>query len=239
VQVCSSDNAKYLLQFAPELRTRVDADLRAGLDLRQYQFVSQGREPDTILFVGNFLHSPNVEALHWFAREVLGHVLQAHPVAQLIVIGNAPPPSLDYLRRHPNVRMTGFVPDVREPLKRYSVFVCPVLSGSGIRVKLLEAFASGIPTVSTIIGAEGLASTSGDVCELADSPLEFAKSVVKLLRDPAYAETIARRARRLIENKHDAQETAKLLLSTYQREVSKRRTHSINERPYQAKSSVA
>jgi O-antigen biosynthesis protein len=239
VQVCSNDNAKYLLQFAPELQTRIDANLRSGLDLRQYQFVSQGREPDTILFVGNFLHSPNVEALHWFAKEVLGHVLQAHPAAQLIVIGNAPPPSLDYLRKHPNVRMTGFVPDVREPLRRYSVFVCPVLSGSGIRVKLLEAFASGIPTVSTSIGAEGLASTSGNICELADSPVEFARSVVKLLHDPAYAETIARRARRLVEDKYDVQEAAKLLLDAYRREVNKRRLHSVDEHPYHAKSSVA
>ncbi len=58
--------------------------------------------------------------------------------------------------------------DVREPLSRYAVFVCPILSGSGMRVKLLEAFAAGIPVVSTTLGAEGLTSKDGDICALAD-----------------------------------------------------------------------
>ena len=223
VQACSSDNAQYLLQFAPDLKTRIDTDLRTGLDLGQYRFVPRGREPGTVLFVGNFLHSPNVEAIHWFAREVFELLLQAHPAARLIIIGNAPPPSLDYLKKHPNVRMTGFVPDVREPFRRYGVFVCPVLSGSGIRVKLLEAFASGIPTVSTTLGAEGLTSASGDICELADSPGAFANSAAKLLNDPAYAETLAYRARRLMEEKHDAQKAAERLINSYRQELHKRR----------------
>jgi GT2 family glycosyltransferase len=225
VQVCSNDNAKYLLQFAPELEARIDTDLRAVLDVRQYRFTSQGRERDTILFVGNFLHSPNVEALQWFMREVFGHVLQAHPVTHLIVVGNAPPPSLEDLKRHPNVQMTGFVPDVRDPFSRNAVFVCPVLSGSGIRVKLLEAFASGIPTVSTTVGAEGITSTSGDVCELADSPVEFANSVVKLLKNPEYAETLARRARLLAEEKYDAPQAAKRLVDVYRKEIGKHRMY--------------
>ena len=225
VQVCSSENAKYLLGFAPELKTRIDTDLRAVLDLRQYQFKPHGRERDTILFVGNFLHSPNVEALQWFMGEPFEHILKMHPRARLVVIGNSPPPSLGYLKKHPNVQMTGFVPDIREPFQHYAVFVCPVLSGSGIRVKLLEAFASGIPTVSTTVGAEGLASVSGQVCELADSPIEFASSVVKLLNDPAYAETLAYRARLLAEERYDAPSAARRLINTYRQEIDKRRVH--------------
>ena len=56
-----------------------------------------------------------------------------------------------------NLEMLGYVEDIREPLAKYAVFVCPILSGSGVRVKLLEAFAAGIPVVSTTVGAEGLA----------------------------------------------------------------------------------
>ena len=66
--------------------------------------------------------------------------------------------------------MLGYVEDVREPLARYAVFVCPILSGSGVRVKLLEAFAAGIPVVSTWVGAEGLAVKDGEFCALADDP---------------------------------------------------------------------
>jgi glycosyltransferase involved in cell wall biosynthesis len=91
--------------------------------------------------------------------------------------------------------MLGFVDDVRDALARYAVFVCPILSGSGVRVKLLEAFAAGIPVVSTSIGAEGLAEKDGEFCALADTPAGFAERVVKLLEDPAAAAAMAVRAR--------------------------------------------
>ena len=74
-----------------------------------------------------------------------------------------------------NIELRGFVEDVREPLGRYAVFVCPILSGSGMRVKLLEAFAAGIPVVSTPLGAEGLARSEeagkdSEICALAEDP---------------------------------------------------------------------
>ena len=83
-------------------------------------------------------------------------LLAAEPRARLLVIGSDPPPRHS-LPEAQAIDLIGFVDDVREPLSRYSVFVCPILSGSGVRVKLLEAFAAGIPVVSTRIGAEGLA----------------------------------------------------------------------------------
>ena len=73
-----------------------------------------------------------------------------------------------------NVDLIGFVPDVKDCLASYQVFICPILSGSGVRVKLLEAFAAGIPTVSTRLGAEGLATEDGEICGLADDPQQFA-----------------------------------------------------------------
>ena len=67
----------------------------------------------------------------------------------------------------------------------------PILSGSGVRVKLLEAFAAGIPVVSTRLGAEGLAAKDGEICALADDPQDFAERVVDLLRDPRKAAEMA------------------------------------------------
>src|SRR6185369_2668162 len=86
---------------------------------------------------------------------------------------------------------------------RYSVFVCPILSGSGVRVKLLEAFAAGIPVVSTKVGAEGLAVKDGEFCALADDPAGFAERVVALLRDPERAAEMAARARAEVEANWD------------------------------------
>ena len=145
------------------------------------------------------------------------------PNAQLIVVGADRPPALASLLNHPNVRMTGFVTDIREPLSKYAVFVCPILSGSGVRVKLLEAFASGIPAVSTRIGAEGLAGVNGDFCELADSPDEFARAVVSLFENQEHAGALAARARHKVETENDARIITGRLESSYRKEVEARR----------------
>ncbi len=99
--------------------------------------------------------------------------------------------------------MLGQVPDIREPLRSHAVFVCPILSGAGMRVKILEAFASGIPVVSTTLGAEGLAGTHGTHYLLADSPTAFADAAIYLLENSDAAQAMAARARQLVETNYD------------------------------------
>jgi GT2 family glycosyltransferase len=195
VQVCTVHNRRYIESFLPAISTRIDDELRAGIDTSRYSFKSDGREPLTMLFLGSFRHTPNYEAVHWFLREVLPHIRREEPAARVILIGSDPPPEHTLPAHGGSVELLGFVDDVREALARYSVFLCPILSGSGVRVKLLEAFAAGIPAVSTRIGAEGLAESDGEICHLADDPAEFARSVLRLLRDREAAEAMARRAR--------------------------------------------
>ncbi len=223
IQVCSKANADYLTGYLPGLRSRIDADLRSGIQLERYRFWSGQREPQTLLFVGSFRHAPNIDALRWFIGEVLPRITAMKPEAQLVIVGADRPPAIAALLNHPNVRMTGYVDDIREPLARYAVFVCPVLSGSGVRVKLLEAFACGIPAVSTTVGAEGLATHSGDVCELADSPDEFARAVVKLFEEEEYAICLALRARQMVEVEKDANVITAKLEKVYRKEVVTRR----------------
>lgn len=220
IQVCSHENRNYLLEFLPELEERIDTDLRAVIDTRAYTFVTEGREPDTVLFAGNFRHYPNADGLLWFVTHVWPLVLNARPETRLIVVGADPPESLTRLPPSANIVPSGFVDDIREPLSRYSVFVCPVLSGSGVRVKLLEAFASGIPAVSTGIGAEGLTSKPGELCELADEARPFAWSVLRLLTDRTYARTLALRARHMVEREKDASAATERLIQTYEAEVA-------------------
>jgi GT2 family glycosyltransferase len=196
VQVCSAENRDYLLSYLPALRDRIDSDLRAGIDTRRYPFVGvAAREPNTMLFLGGFRHLPNQEALEWFTRQVLPLVLERKPEARLVVVGSDLPPRHSLPNLPDSVELRGFVEDVLEPLARYAVFICPILSGSGVRVKLLEAFAAGIPVVSTSIGAEGLATEDGDVCAIADDPRVFADRTIELLEDQNHADHLARRAR--------------------------------------------
>jgi O-antigen biosynthesis protein len=222
VQVCTRDNAEYLTSFLPELRGRIDDDNRAGIDTAAYDFKPAGREPFTLLFLGSFRHLPNTEALNWFVGNVFPLVRAKEPRARLIVIGSDPPPRHS-LPEGDAIELVGFVEDVQEPLRRYAVFVCPILSGSGVRVKLLEAFAAGIPVVSTRLGAEGLASNDGEICALADDAELFAQHVLELLENPGRAEELARRAREEVVAQRDMRVMTGRLLESYRNEISRLR----------------
>jgi len=222
VQVCSPENANYLLSFLPKLRGRID-DNRAGIATSRYEFHSNGRERETMLFLGSFRHPPNQEGLNWFTQKVLPAVLQAKPQARLVIVGSEPPPRHSLPDLPDNIELRGFVDDVREPLSRYAVFVCPILSGSGMRVKLLEAFAAGIPVVSTPLGAEGLAAKDGEICALAADPVEFAVNITELFDDPEKARKMACRAREHVVATRDMRLLTERLMDTYREVIKQKR----------------
>jgi GT2 family glycosyltransferase/glycosyltransferase involved in cell wall biosynthesis len=233
VQVCSSANRKYVESFRPELHDRIDDATRAGVDTGRYDFLGAGREPDTLLFLGSFRHLPNVEAMTWFTREVLPYVLERRPTARLVLVGAEPPPRHSLPDHSDAIEMRGFVEDAREPLARYAVFVCPIRSGSGVRVKLLEAFAAGIPVVSTRLGAEGLAERDGDICALADDPREFADRVVRLLEDQTESRRLANAARDFVVSRRDIRALTLELERRY-RTLVRRKRAAAQRRPAEA-----
>lgn len=222
IQTCTEENTRYLLSYLPELDGRVRHDLRAGINASAYPFRPDGREPLSVLFLGSFRHRPNLEALDWLIRRVMPELLSRAPAARLYVVGAGAPDDHTLPDLGGAVRVVGFVEDVREALARYSVFACPILSGSGVRVKLLEAFAAGIPCVSTTLGAEGLATDDGLVCRLADEPVAFAQKIVELFRRPEDAAAMARRAREYLERNHDARRMTERLVESY-RETLRRK----------------
>ncbi len=222
IQVCSRDNGDYVTSFCPELRSRIDSDSRAGIDTSRYEFCIDGREPFTLLFLGSFRHLPNQEALRWFLRGVFPKLRAAEPRIRLIVVGSDPPPPHS-IPDDGAIELVGFVEDVREPLARYAVFICPILSGSGVRVKLLEAFAAGIPVVSTRLGAEGLTAADGEICALADDPAAFARAILDLLADPQKAADMAGRARAEVVANRDMRKMTGRLVRSYGAEVERMR----------------
>lgn len=222
IQVCTRENREYLLSFLPGIAPRTMEGLRAGVDTSRYEFRADGREPETMLFLGSFRHLPNQLALNWFMHAVLPLVLEQRPGARLVVVGSEPPPRHRLPPSHA-IELRGFVEDTREPLSRYAVFVCPVLSGSGVRVKLLEAFAAGIPAVSTRLGAEGLARKDGEFCALADDPAEFARKILELFDNPAAAAQMALRARKEVEENWDAAAITRKLVASYHEALAHKR----------------
>lgn len=187
-----------------------------GVDVDRFPFPDvDSAEPDHVVFVGTYRYVPNLDAVHWFVRDIWPRIRAARPSARCSLVGMDPPPSVHRLARVPGIAVVGTVPDVRPWLARATVVVVPLRSGSGTRFKILEAFAAGRPVVSTRIGAEGLAVEHGIHLLLADDPTSFAEAVIQLLTDPERRWSLARAARELVEREYAWPRIGEKLLAVY------------------------
>lgn len=164
------------------------------------------RSPDAhhVLHIGTMYWPPNIDGLTWFVRHVYPLIRSARPDVALDLVGARPPASFVALaRRDPTISVPGYVEDVTPIVERAGVFIVPLLAGGGMRVKILNALAQGLPIVSTSIGAEGIAVTPGVDILLADDAPSFAEAVVRVLDDRALAERLGAAARRLAVERYD------------------------------------
>lgn len=173
--------------------------------------------PGPILSVGTMYWPPNVDAVRWFSAEILPAIRQYLPDVQFQIVGAKPTQSvLALAEAQPGVvTVTGTVSDVRAFMAACGVFVVPLRAGSGMRVKILQAMAMGLPIVSTTIGAEGIAVTNEENILLADTPQAFADAVVRVLTDATLAERLGRSARALAERQYSWDVVGESLLSVY------------------------
>ena len=132
-----------------------------------------------ILFLGNYTHEPNVDAAIYAARNLFPQIVRAIPEVELILAGNEPPPSIRRLQTS-NIRVTGHVPDLTPLLQQARVFIAPLRFGSGIKGKLLQSLAHGLPIVTTTVGAEGIALQHGVSALIADRSDAMTQSVCEL-----------------------------------------------------------
>ncbi|MBC8140103.1 MAG: glycosyltransferase [Armatimonadetes bacterium] len=142
------------------------------------------------VFVGGFKHYPNVDGVLWFAENVWQKIRAAVPDAVFTVVGSHPPPEIIALGDLPGVSVTGYVPDTNPYLDRCAVSVAPLRWGGGMKGKVSEAVACGVPVVTTAIGAQGFAAQNGVEMAITDDPEAFAEAVIALLQNPAKAEAM-------------------------------------------------
>lgn len=193
LQVYTERDAAGLRQLAPELASRVRVNpfgVSAGLGADE----AVERE-DELVFVGGFRHPPNVDAACWLAREILPLIQRRRQGVHLTIVGADPPPAVRALASDA-VTVTGFVPAVEPFLDRAAVVVAPLRTGSGMRMKLLQALARGRAVVTTPLGAEGLSQDAP--LRLAGSAAELADATVSLLGDRDARRALARRAREYV-----------------------------------------
>lgn len=156
-----------------------------------------------IIFTGMMDHPPNVDAACFFAREVLPRVQRVIPEAEFWIVGRDPTPQVRALAGLPGVVVTGFVSDIRPHIAQATVVVVPLRFGSGMRNKILEAWAMQKCVVSTTVGAEGLDYQDGENILIADSAESMADRVIEVLRNPQRREQIRLQGRQVITIQHD------------------------------------
>jgi glycosyltransferase involved in cell wall biosynthesis len=149
----------------------------------------------TLMLIGGYYYFPNLNAANFLIEKVWPLVYKARPDARLIIAGTHPENIRAYGKDVPGLEFTGFVDDLDALYARSRVVCCPILSGGGTRVKMIEAAAYGKPIVSTRIGAEGLEMVSGRDYLQRDRPQDFAAACLKLLADDGLCQALGQSAR--------------------------------------------
>lgn len=142
---------------------------------------------DEVLFVGHFHHAPNLDGLQWFVRDVWPRVRARHPQAQLTVVGSYASADVHALGRTPGVHVEGYVPDLTPFADRAAVAIAPLRYGAGMKGKVTNAMAAGLPVVTTSIGAQGLDAIHERHLMIADTAEDFADALSALFADPERA----------------------------------------------------
>ena len=142
------------------------------------------RRPE-VVFVGNFWHAPNLDGVRWFAERVWPTVRAARPDAVFSIAGSRMGPEVRRLAEVEGIETLGFIDDIGALYERAAVAVAPLRFGAGVKGKVVEALAAGLPVVATTIATEGLGLTDGVDLLVADDAEVFATRLIGLLDDPA------------------------------------------------------
>jgi polysaccharide biosynthesis protein PslH len=171
------------------------------VDLEEYRPFVESSAYRGITLSGTMSYEPNHEAALHFIRDILPHIRSRFDDVKFFVVGKSPREEL--LRfQNGQVIITGEVENIQDYLKRSGVVVAPILSGGGMRLKILEAFALSKAVVSTSIGVEGIEYTDGENILIADTPGAFANRVCTLLENPQECTRLGRNARHLMEKRY-------------------------------------
>ncbi len=171
-----------------------------GVDTKY--FTNSATESEVkLVFLGDMSTPPNNDAVKYFVDEIYPEVLREKSV-KFYIVGRNPSGYINGLKENPDIVVTGSVVDVRKYLAKGSIFITPMISGTGIKNKILEAMSMELPVVSTSIGISGIDSTDQVHYLRADTPGEFKNNVVKLINDKQLRKKIGLDARLFVEKNY-------------------------------------
>jgi polysaccharide biosynthesis protein PslH len=204
VWACSHSDAQQLQQIRGSHPTV--ACIPNAVNSHDYRSIARDRQLQSsprakiLIFTASFSYAPNVTAAHWLIDEIFPQVQALHPDSQLFLVGASPSPSMEAAAMHnSNIHIPGRVPDMRPYLAQSTIAIVPLKQGGGTRLKILEAFASRLPVISTTKGAEGINAEPNRHLMLGDTTAELVAAIDQLWRSPTIADAIADAAYDLVE----------------------------------------
>ena len=175
-------------------------------------------EPDSLFHIGAMDWLPNQESIRWLLEEVWPVVHREVPRAKLYLAGRKMP--VQWMKANiEGVSIIGEVPDAMYFISSKKINVVPLLSGSGIRVKIIEAMSMGKTVVTTTVGAQGIDYTDGENILIANSPQEFASQIKRCLDDEDFCRRVGDAAARLIAEQYNGKELAERLVGFYNKSL--------------------
>ena len=187
---------------------------QSGVDADFFRAEADARErPNSLIFVGFFKHPPNVQAMSYFLGEIWPGILEVVPGAIVTIVGRSVPPHLMAHSKKDQVVFLEGVKDLRPLLSSHALFVAPIISGAGLRGKLLEAMAMGKAIVATRLCLDGYPFHHNQELMVANNSAEFLQYILELLRDPGKRRRLGRNARAMVEEQYSSPRFA----ATYER----------------------
>lgn len=165
-----------------------------------------------VTFLGGYSHIPNQEGMEWFLQKVLPMV-HLDSIQAIEVVGGGWPQHYNTI--HPKVRFLGFVEDLTQAVHR-SLLIVPILTGSGMRMKILDAAAMSVPFITTTVGVEGLNFKHNTSCLIADTPEDFAQAIDTLVADEGRMQALAVNAQKIFNEQYSVEALAKVRNNIYE-----------------------
>lgn len=210
--VVTEDDKKLLKCLNPDLNVNV---IPNGVNTEYFKPMEMEEEFPSLIYVSTMSGSPTTENVLHFYNNIFPLIREKVPEIKLYLVGRNPVKDIKDLSATPSVVVTGYVEDVRPYLARSSVFVAPMILGTGIKNKVLEAMSMGKSVVSTKIGAQGINALPDNDIVITDDNVLFAKYVVELLDDKELRKTMGNNARKVMENEYSWTKISEKLNNTF------------------------
>ncbi len=193
-------------------------NLPVGYSMKEIELNPEFEE-NSIFHIASMDWPPNEEAVRWFLEKVWVELVKNHPMSKIYLAGRSMPKWLINSDIE-NVEVEGEVASAKKFILSKDIMIVPLLSGSGMRVKIIEGMALGKTIITTSIGAEGINCTNEENILIANTPEEFQKYISKCLTDTDFKQKIGLNAQRLIAKEYSNVELAKILITFFDKQCA-------------------